>query len=109
MIESWSGYFHPTDPTGATALARGPETYAHTLISSLRTDERRRPTFFAFYVGRGDARFRAENVRFAQELTAADVPHVFQVYGGGHSQALWEREAPEWLRMALRHLRAPQR
>lgn len=107
-IESWSGYFHPTDPTGAFPLARGPATSAHHLIASLRADERRRRTFFAFYVGRGDARFRAENEEFDQELTAAHVPHIFELYAGGHETALWERRAPGWLRMALAHLERPR-
>ena len=46
VVESWSGYFHPTDPTGTRALARGPLTSAHNLISVLKADERHRPTFF---------------------------------------------------------------
>ena len=108
-IESWSGYFHPTDPTGTTPLSRGPADSARALIPSLRADERVRPTFFAFYVGSGDARFRAENVELAQQLKAAGVPHAFQVYRGGHETSLWERQAPAWLHMALRHLEAPQR
>jgi enterochelin esterase-like enzyme len=109
VIESWSGYFHPTDPTGAFALPRGPGTSAHDLIASLRADERKRPTFFAFYVGRGDTRFRAENQQLDRELTAAHVPHVFELYRGGHQTSLWERLAPGWLQMALDHLARPQR
>ena len=108
MIESWSGYFHPTDPTGTVALPRGPATSAHNLIAALRADERKRQTFFAFYVGRGDARFRAENEQLDRELTAAQVPHVFELYAGGHSTALWERRAPGWLRMALSRLERPR-
>jgi S-formylglutathione hydrolase FrmB len=109
VIESWSGYFHPTNPAGTAPLPRGPAANAHTLIAQLRTDERKRPTFFAFYVGRGDTRFRAENERFSRELTAAGVQHVFQLYAGGHSSVLWEREAPHWLRLGLAHLDAPTR
>ena len=109
VIESWSGYFHPTDPTGTMPLDRGPKANAHRLISSLRSDERARPTFFAFYVGRGDDRFRDENEVFDRQLTAAGVPHVFELYRGGHSTALWERRAPGWLALALRHLDAPTR
>jgi S-formylglutathione hydrolase FrmB len=109
VIESWSGYFHPTDPTGTMPLPRGPAANAHTLVDALRADERARPTFFAFYVGSGDDRFRDENELFSRQLTAARVPHVFQVYRGGHSTALWERQAPRWLRMALDHLHPPSR
>ena len=107
VIESWSGYFHPTNPEGTAPLPRGPAANAHTLISQLRADERQRPTFFAFYVGRGDGRFRAENEQFSRELTAAGVQHVFRIYAGGHSTSLWERHAPDWLKLALAHLDAP--
>ena len=102
VIESWSGYFHPTDPTGTKALDRGPETSAHTLVANLK----KRPAFFAFYVGRGDTRFRAENVQLDHELTAAHVPHVFAVYPGGHQTSVWKAHAEGWLAMALRRLTA---
>jgi enterochelin esterase-like enzyme len=109
VIESWSGYFHPTDPTGTKALDLGStaanrHASAHAFVGSLRKTFAERPTFFAFYVGAQDARFVAENVRLHRELTAAKVPHVFEVYEGGHSQALWLRHAAPWLRLALDHL-----
>ncbi|HEY5294722.1 MAG TPA: alpha/beta hydrolase-fold protein [Gaiellaceae bacterium] len=107
-VESWSGYFHPTDPTGTKALALGPETNVHNLIGRLRLSERRSPTFFAFYVGRGDARFRAENLQLHRELVAAGVPHVFELYSGGHRTSVWEAHAPGWLSMALARLARPQ-
>ena len=110
VVESWSGYFHPTDPSGRQALDLGSASAnarasAHALIGSLRIDERHRPTFLAFYVGSDDARFRAENARFDAELRAARVPHVFRVYPGGHESAVWSAHAAEWLRLALQHLR----
>jgi S-formylglutathione hydrolase FrmB len=108
VLESWSGYFHPTDPTGTQPLARGASTNVHTLIATLRADERRRPTFVGFYVGRGDARFRAENEQLDRELRAAGVPHLFAVYAGAHVTSLWQRHAAAWLRVALRHLSPPQ-
>ncbi|MGH3001288.1 MAG: alpha/beta hydrolase [Gaiellaceae bacterium] len=108
VVESWSGYFHPTDPTGTKPLARGPAANVHRLIGTLRNSERRRPTFFAFYVGRGDARFRAENLQLHRELVAAGVSHVFEVYRGGHRTSVWEAHAPGWLAMALDHLAAPR-
>jgi S-formylglutathione hydrolase FrmB len=104
VIESWSGYFHATDPTGTRALAAPTGTNAHKLIRELRADERRRPTFFAFYVGRGDARFRAENELLDDELSAAHVPHAFQLYPGAHETAVWQRHARAWLALALAHL-----
>ena len=56
------------------------------------------------YVGRGDARFRAENQRLHRELAAARVPHAFEVYPGAHEQTLWNAHARMWLRLALDHL-----
>jgi enterochelin esterase-like enzyme len=105
VIESWSGYFHPTDPTGTQPLARGPAANAHTLVAALHHGS----TFFAFYVGRSDARFSAENEQLNRELVAAKVPHVFEVYAGTHETALWQSHAVSWLRLALRHLATPTR
>jgi S-formylglutathione hydrolase FrmB len=107
VVESWSGYFHPTDPTGTQPLARGAAANAHTLISALRTSQQRQPTFFAFYVGRGDNRFRPENVQFDQELSAAGVRHVFELYRGAHQTSLWSAHATRWLQLALAHLVKP--
>ncbi|MFL5926150.1 MAG: alpha/beta hydrolase [Gaiellaceae bacterium] len=100
VIESWSGYFHPTDPSGTHALAREAATNAHTLIDRIRDDA----TYFAFYVGRGDDRFLPENLQLDRELTAAGAPHVFAVYKGAHETSLWQAHAIPWLRLALRRL-----
>ncbi len=110
VVESWSGYFHPTDPDGTHALDLGSpaannRASAHSLVTWLQADERRRPTFLAFYVGSSDARFRAENEQFDAELRATGVPHVFAVYRGGHESAVWSRYAGQWLGLALRHMR----
>jgi S-formylglutathione hydrolase FrmB len=107
VVESWSGYFHPTDPTGTQPLSRGAAANAHTLIGDLRASQKRQPTFFAFYVGRGDNRFRPENVQFDGELTSAGVRHVFEVYRGAHQTSLWSAHATAWLRLALDHLARP--
>jgi enterochelin esterase-like enzyme len=113
VIESWSGYFHPTDPTGKQAVDRGSAAAnARASVHDLIADDARAgrlPTFFGFYVGRDDVRFHAENVQLNHELDLARVPHVFVVYPGGHSTAVWQRHAAEWLRMALVHLLPPQR
>jgi putative tributyrin esterase len=104
VVESWSGYFRPTNPAGTAVIPHTPSESAHNLVSSLRADERRRPTFFAFYVGAGDKRFRAENEELNQELTAAAVRHVFRIYPGAHEQSVWQRYAKPWLALALDHL-----
>jgi S-formylglutathione hydrolase FrmB len=107
VIESWSGYFHPTDPSGTKALARGPLAVAHRLVPDLARDQKRRPTFFGFYVGRGDARFEAENVQLSQELRAAGARYLFELYPGGHETSLWQAHAAQWLGLALARLAKP--
>jgi S-formylglutathione hydrolase FrmB len=113
VVESWSGYFHPTDPAGRRALDLGSASAnananAHAFVGNLRRGFARRPTFFAFYVGRGDSRFRAENRLFDRELTAARVPHLFRLYAGGHEQAVWTAHAKAWLAVAVDHLARPR-
>jgi len=109
VIESWSGYFHPTDPTGLETLdlgspARNDAADVHRLIPVVRPALRRLHTFIAFYVGRGDTRFYAENETLNRELSEAGIAHVFRAYSGGHDQALWQRYAAPWLDLALVHL-----
>ncbi len=109
VIESWSGYFHPTDPGGWNTLdlgSRAANTRAsvHRAVPKLRRAFSQQPTFLAFYVGRDDARFHDENVELHRELTAAHVPHVFHVYAGGHQQNVFATHAAPWLALALDHL-----
>ena len=111
VIESWSGYQHPTNPAGTQPLdlgsaAANAHASAHTFVPVLRRAFRRLPTFFAFYVGSRDARFRAENERLDAELKAAHVPHLFRIYAGAHEQGLWSAHAKAWLGLALQHLAA---
>jgi S-formylglutathione hydrolase FrmB len=104
VIESWSGYFHPTDPTGTVSLPREPAASARNLVGDLRSDEKQEPTFIGFYVGRGDERFRSDNERFDAQLGAAHVPHTFDIYPGAHTTSLWKAHGTTWLRLALGHL-----
>jgi S-formylglutathione hydrolase FrmB len=109
VVESWSGYFHPTDPAGDHALDLGSpqanaNASAHAFVKSLKRGFASRPTFFAFYVGSGDDRFRDENLLFHRELAAARVPHVFRIYPGGHEQSVWSEHARAWLGLAVDHL-----
>ena len=108
-MESWSGYFHPTDRTGTRPLdvgsaAANARATAHTFVRRLRTAFEARPTFFAYYVGARGARFRGENLLLDRELRSARVPHVFRVYPGGHDATVWSAHATAWLRLALAHL-----
>lgn len=107
VVESWSGYFHATDPSGTRPVAAGPNSDVHRLIARLRDDKKTRPSFLGFYVGSADDRFRDENEQLNRELTAARVPHAFAVYPGGHESALWHAHARDWLRLALAHLARP--
>jgi len=104
VIESWSGYFHPTDPTGTKALNLGADADVHAVLPKVRATLRRTKTFIAFYVGRSDGRFLSENETLNQELSEAGVAHVFRAYAGGHDQTLWQRYAAPWLELALVHL-----
>lgn len=103
-VESWSGYFHPTDPSGTQALDLGADTDVHKVLPTVRPTLMKARTFIAFYVGRGDSRFYAENEILNQELSQSGIAHVFRAYPGGHDQSLWQRYATPWLRLALVHL-----
>ena len=112
VIESWSGYFRPTDPTGQKTLDVGTKTdnddaSVHKLVSGLRVQFRRYPTFLSFYVGKSDPTFVGDNLRLDRELTAARVSHLFELYAGGHTKTLWQSHAVVWLKLALDHLHAP--
>lgn len=111
VVESWSGYFHPTDPAGTRPLdlgsaAKNAQANVHRQAAAERTRLRAEPLFIAFYVGRSDARFERENVRLDQELRREHIPHVFRLYPGGHGQQLWQAHAEQWLGLALVHLAA---
>jgi S-formylglutathione hydrolase FrmB len=107
VIESWSGYFHPTDPTGTRALDRGGTAVVHSLIPELQRELPQRPTFIGFYVGNGDNRFKAENQQLDSELRSARILHTFDVYPGAHMTSLWQRHARTWLGLALNRLVKP--
>ena len=104
VIESWSGYFHATDPKGRSSIAAPASANVLTLVPRLR---RAGPTFIGFYVGRSDPIFVPENRRFDRELTGAGVTHTFAVYPGGHTAGLWADHAVAWLRLATAHLAKP--
>jgi enterochelin esterase-like enzyme len=113
VVESWGGYFHPTNPDGTRTLSVGSpaanaRASAHTYVPRLRSAFRVQPTLLAFYVGASDGRFRDENVQLHRELAAAKVPHVFRVYAGGHSNDVWRAHAPAWLELALDRLAGVQ-
>jgi enterochelin esterase-like enzyme len=106
-IESWSGYFHPTDASGTRSISSRTWLSAHAFVRSLNRAFQVNPTFLGFYVGEHDARFRQENVELARQLSRAKVPFAFRIYPGGHNQQLWSSEASTWLTQLMSHLEAP--
>jgi enterochelin esterase-like enzyme len=46
-------------------------------------------------------------VRLSEELTAAGIPHVFQLYEGAHDQAFWTEHQDQWLAGAVERLDPP--
>jgi enterochelin esterase-like enzyme len=109
VIQSWSGYFRPTDPTGKKTLDVGSaaaNAYAsvESLVPSLARQFAHYPTSFAFYVGRDDPTFVPDNTSLDAALTVAGIPHLFRLYPGSHTTVLWKAHAPAWLRSALDRL-----
>jgi S-formylglutathione hydrolase FrmB len=110
VVESWSGYFHPTNPRGDGPLDVGTDrdnllASAHTYVPCLaRVDPVDRPRLLGFYVGDRDRHFLAENRMLHAELTAAGVPHLFRVYPGTHEDAFWDRHEDAWLMAGVRLL-----
>lgn len=113
MIEAWSGYFEPTDPSGREPISVGSphanfKANLHAQVDDIADiygDDR--PTYFGFYVGDRDETFRDDNERLDRELGAAGVPHVFREYPGGHTGAFWDAHEEAWTTTAVRRLLRP--
>jgi putative tributyrin esterase len=107
-VESWSGYFVATDPSGLHVLQLGSPTAQQAALvprgPELARNLARWPSLIAFYVGRTDDRFVGMNEAFAASLRQSAIPYVFRTYPGGHSGSLWQSQAPGWLGMALTYL-----
>ncbi len=107
-IESWSGYFVATDPSGDDVLQLG-STAAQQAARvprgpALAGALARWPSLVAFYVGRADDRFLTMNQTYADSLRRSGIGHVFRTYAGGHAFSLWSAQAPGWLTMGLTYL-----
>jgi enterochelin esterase-like enzyme len=106
VIQSWSGYFQPTDPAGRTLLSVGSpadndNANVEYLIPALAKQFARHPTAFSFYVGASDPHFVPANTTLEQKLTNAHIEHLYRLYPGGHTTTLWQTHAPAWLAHAI--------
>jgi S-formylglutathione hydrolase FrmB len=114
VVESWSGYFHPTSPDGTAPLDLGSEAAndwasAHKLIGRIRSFVNGGRGYFGFYVGTNDSLFRVENEELYREIQAAGISGVvFRLYAGGHGWSLWSKHATTWLANGLAAAAQPQ-
>lgn len=116
VIESWSGYFHATNPEGTAPMDMGSAeandwANAHTLVPELKTIFAKYPypaTHYGFYVGTDDEHFLDDNRRFDKELTDEGVKHYYAEYQGGHTESFWKEHETQWVTAALRNLERPR-
>lgn len=112
VIQSWSGYFRPTNPSGSAPLDLGSakanhDANLHNYVNAVeRTYARYKPTYFGFYVGDADPHFVPENERLHRELLAAKVPHVYASYPGAHTNGFWDAHEEAWISAATHELSA---
>ena len=97
-VESWSGYFIGTDPSGnhVLKLSSPAAQQAATVPDGppLANEVARWPSLIAFYVGSSDDRFAHANQALDASLRRSGIGHVFHLYPGGDSGALWQAQAP---------------
>ncbi len=112
-VEAWSGYFVATDPSGDRVLdlgsAQANDDATVPRGADLRAELQTFPSLIGFYVGNQDSRFLTMNEQFDASLRQNGIAHIFHIYQGGHSGALWAAHAPAWLTWALNYLRAGER
>lgn len=112
VIQSWSGYFHATNPEGSAPLSLGsPDAddaaNVHSYVSRVRRIYRNyRPSYFGFFIGDEDARFLPENLRLHESLQKHGVRHDFAIYKGAHTSGFWAEHQEQWIQTAVRELRA---
>jgi enterochelin esterase-like enzyme len=113
-IESWSGYFYPTNRSGSARLYLGSADAddaadVHTYINDVSHLTRDGPTFFGFFVGDADPHFLEPNEQLHRDLLAAKVPHWYAVYPGAHTGSFWAQHEREWIGGAVDALRRAYR
>jgi len=116
VIESWSGYFHATNPAGTAPMDLGSQeanewANAHTLVPELKRIFVEYPypkTHYGFYVGTDDQHFLDDNRQFDSELTAEGIKHYYAEYTGAHTESFWQEHETEWVTAALESLARPR-
>jgi len=110
VIQSWSGYFHPTNPVGdgplelGSAEADGAASVHSYVRAAKRIADSGQPFAFSFYVGDADPHFLPENEQLHQELLRARVPHTYAVYPGAHAGSFWAEHEEDWIHRAVQAL-----
>ena len=111
VVQSWSGYFHPTNPAGDGPLDLGsPEADSAASVHSYVRDAARAraaggPTIdFGFYVGDADPHFLPENEQLHRDLARGRGPAPLRDLPGAHTRAFWEEHREEWIGTAAREL-----
>jgi enterochelin esterase-like enzyme len=98
VAQAWSGYFHPTNPSGTARLSVG-SAHADRLASVhhyVPWLARTRAVRLEFYVGDRDPDFVPDNRALHRQLSAAGVPHRFAIFHGGHTGKLWNSKTAVW-------------
>jgi enterochelin esterase-like enzyme len=116
VVESWSGYFHATNPAGTATLDLGSlaadqwgDFSRQVPLLRKRFGKWLATTYFRFYVGTDDVRFVDENKAIAAELRRYGIPHVyFRLYAGAHTWSLWREHAEVWVARALALATSPR-
>ncbi len=113
VIQSWSGYFHATNPAGTARLDLGSKDAndwadADALVPRLKRIFARYPnTHYGHFVGTNDPTFLDDNRAFDSTLTAAGIRHAYAEYEGGHTDRFWRTHEDDWVSAALRELARP--
>jgi len=114
VVQSWSGYFHATNPAGTARLDLGSKDAndwadASTLVPRLKRIFTRYPnTHYGHFVGTNDPTFLDDNRAFDRKLSAAGIRHAYAEYDGGHTDGFWRMHEDDWVMAALRQLARPQ-
>lgn len=105
LVESWSGYELPADIRSifGTKLQLLSLNDPMTMLPHLAPELRALHRYFWIYSGRSDP-LRVQNQKFARELSRLHVAHRYFESAGGHTWALWRKEAAAAYLTASRRL-----